>query len=92
MILGLPGISNLLNHVAQRVQALNLEQVEFLDPFDASQAFGAEVLSMSSLPVQNIFESLREADLSLSLTTNSGISMTPASRLTDDLRTLIRDN
>ena len=47
---------------------------------------------MSSLHVQNIFESLREADLSLSLTTNSGISVTPASRLTDDLRTLIRDN
>ena len=47
---------------------------------------------MSSLPVQNIFESLREAGLSLSLASNSGISVTPASRLTDDLRTLIRDN
>ena len=47
---------------------------------------------MSSLPVQNIFESLREAGLSLSLASNSGISVTPASRLTDDLRALIRDN
>ena len=47
---------------------------------------------MSSLPVQNIFESLREAGLSLSLAPSSGISVTPASRLTDDLRTLIRDN
>ena len=47
---------------------------------------------MSSLPVQNIFESLREAGLSLSLASNNGISVTPASRLTDDLRALIRDN
>ena len=47
---------------------------------------------MSSLPVQNIFKSLREAGLSLSLASNSGISVTPARRLTDDLRTLIRDN
>ncbi len=47
---------------------------------------------MSPLPVQNIFESLREAGLSLSLASNSGISVTPASRLTDDLRSLIRDN
>ena len=47
---------------------------------------------MSSLPVQNIFESLREAGLSLSLASSSGISVTPASRLTDDLRALIRDN
>ena len=47
---------------------------------------------MSSLPVQNIFESLRGAGLSLSLASNNGITVTPASRLTDDLRTLIRDN
>ena len=47
----LPGISSLLKQVAQVAQPLNLEQAEqpgeqpaFLDPFDASQAFDAEVL------------------------------------------------
>ena len=47
----LPGISNLSNQLAHVAQPLNLEQVEqvdeqvaFLDTFDASQAFDAEVL------------------------------------------------
>ena len=47
---------------------------------------------MSALPVQNIFESLHEAGLSISLASNGGIRVSPSSRLTDDLRTLIRGN
>ena len=47
---------------------------------------------MSALPVQDIFESLREAGLSISLASNGGIRVSPSSRLTDVLRTLIRGN
>ena len=47
---------------------------------------------MSALPVQDIFESLHEAGLSISLASNGGIKVSPSSRLTDDLRTLIRGN
>ena len=47
---------------------------------------------MSALSIQNIFECLHDAGLTVSLVTNGGLGVSPASRLTDDLRTLIRDN
>ena len=47
---------------------------------------------MSALSIQNIFECLHDAGLTVSLITNGGLGVSPASRLTDDLRTLIRDN
>ena len=47
---------------------------------------------MSALPVQCIFESLHNAGLSVSLAPNGGLGIRPASRLTDELRTLIRGN
>ena len=47
---------------------------------------------MSTLSIQNIFECLHDAGLTVSLITNGGLGVSPASRLTDDLRTLIRDN
>lgn len=47
---------------------------------------------MSALPVQVVFESLRDAGLSVSLAPDGGLGIRPASRLTDDLRALIRSN
>ena len=47
---------------------------------------------MSALSIQNIFECLHHAGLTVSLVTNGGLGVSPASRLTDDLRALIRDN
>ena len=47
---------------------------------------------MSALSIQNIFECLHDAGLTVSLVTNGGLGVSPANRLTDDLRALIRDN
>ena len=47
---------------------------------------------MSALSILNIFECLHDAGLTVSLVTNGGLGVSPASRLTDDLRALIRDN
>ena len=47
---------------------------------------------MSALPVQGIFESLHDAGLSVYLVSDGGLGIRPASRLTDDLRALIRSN
>lgn len=45
---------------------------------------------MSPLPVQDIFKTLHDAGLSVSLIPNGCIGISPASRLTDELRILIR--
>ena len=45
---------------------------------------------MSALPVQGIFESLHDAGLSICLTPDGGLGISPARCLTDELRVLIR--
>lgn len=47
---------------------------------------------MSALPVQDIFEALNDAGLSVSLAPEGGLGVAPASRLTHELRDLIRGN
>ena len=47
---------------------------------------------MSALPVQDIFEALHDAGLSVSLAPDGGLGVAPASRLTHELRDLIRSN
>ncbi len=47
---------------------------------------------MSALPVQTIFDALRDAGLNVSLAPDGGLSVAPASRLTQELRDLIRGN
>ncbi|MHB1199169.1 MAG: hypothetical protein ACYCZ6_06340 [Polaromonas sp.] len=47
---------------------------------------------MSALPVQTIFDALREAGLNVSLAPDGGLAVAPASRLTQELRDLIRGN
>ena len=47
---------------------------------------------MSALPVQDIFEILHVAGLSVSLVPDGGLGVAPASRLTNELRDLIRGN
>lgn len=47
---------------------------------------------MSTLPIQDIFETLHDAGLSVSLAPDGGLGVAPASRLTHELRNLIRSN
>lgn len=47
---------------------------------------------MSALPVQTIFDALRDADLNVSLAPDGGLAVAPASRITKELRDLIRGN
>jgi hypothetical protein len=47
---------------------------------------------MSALPVQNIFEVLHDAGLHVSLVSGGDLGVSPASRLTHELRDLIRGN
>ena len=47
---------------------------------------------MSALPVQGIFDALHDAGLSLSLAISGRLVVSPGSRLTPDLRDLIRGN
>jgi hypothetical protein len=47
---------------------------------------------MSALPVQDIFDALQGAGLSVSLAPSGGLVVSPASRLTSDLRELIKHN
>lgn len=47
---------------------------------------------MSALPVQDIFNALHDAGLSVSLVPGGGLAVSPGSRLTPDLRYLIRNN
>lgn len=47
---------------------------------------------MSALPVQTIFDALHDAGLSLSLASGGGLVVSPGSRLTPDLRELVKGN
>ena len=47
---------------------------------------------MSSLPIQDIFDALRNASLSVSLAFSGRLVVSPGSRLTPDLCDLIRGN
>lgn len=47
---------------------------------------------MSALPVQDIFDALHDAGLSVSLALSGRLVVSPGSRLTPDLRDLIRGN
>lgn len=47
---------------------------------------------MSALPVQDIFEVLHDAGLNVSLMPGGDLGISPASRLTGELRDLIRGN
>ena len=47
---------------------------------------------MSALPVHDIFEALHDAGLSVSLAPDGGLGVAPASRLTPDLRELVKGN
>ena len=47
---------------------------------------------MSAFPVHDIFEALHDAGLSVSLAPDGGLGVAPASRLTADLRELVKGN
>ena len=47
---------------------------------------------MSALPVQDIFDALHGAGLSVSLAPSGGLVVSPGSRLTPDLRELVKGN
>ena len=47
---------------------------------------------MSSLPVEGIFDALHEAGLSVLLASGGGLVVSPGSRLTPDLRELVKGN
>ena len=47
---------------------------------------------MSVLPVQDIFDALHDAGLSVSLASGGGLAVSPGSRLTHDLRELVKGN
>ena len=47
---------------------------------------------MSALPVQDTFDALHDAGLSVSLTPGGGLVVSPGSRLTPDLRELVKGN
>lgn len=47
---------------------------------------------MSALPVQDIFDALHDAGLSVSLAVSGGLVVSPGSRLTPDLRELVKGN
>jgi hypothetical protein len=47
---------------------------------------------MSALPVQSIFAALHDAGLSVSLASGCGLIVSPGSRLTPDLRELVKGN
>lgn len=47
---------------------------------------------MSALPVQDIFDALHDAGLSVSLAPGGGLVVSPGSRLTPDLRELVKGN
>ena len=47
---------------------------------------------MSALPVQDIFDALHDAGLSVSLAPSGGLVVSPGSRLTPDLRELVKGN
>ena len=47
---------------------------------------------MSALPVQGIFDALHDAGMSVSLAPGGGLVVSPGSRLTPDLRELVRAN
>ena len=47
---------------------------------------------MSALPVQDIFDALHGAGLRLSLAPSGGLVVSPGSRLTPDLRELVKGN
>ena len=47
---------------------------------------------MSALPVQDIFDALHDAGLSVSLALSGGLVVSPGSRLTPDLRELVKGN
>ena len=47
---------------------------------------------MSALPVQDIFCALHDAGLSVSLASGGGLVVSPGSRLTADLRELVKGN
>ena len=47
---------------------------------------------MSALPVQDIFDTLHDAGLSVSLALSGGLVVSPGSRLTPDLRELVKGN
>lgn len=47
---------------------------------------------MSALPVQGIFDALHDAGLSVSLASGGGLVVSPGSRLTPDLRELVKGN
>lgn len=47
---------------------------------------------MSALPVQDIFDALHGAGLSVSLAPSGGLVVSPASRLTPELRELVKGN
>lgn len=47
---------------------------------------------MSALPVQDIFDALHDAGLSVSLALSGGLVVSPGSRLTPNLRELVKGN
>ena len=47
---------------------------------------------MSALPVQGIFDVLHDAGLSVSIASSGGLVVSPGSRLTPDLRELVKGN
>ena len=47
---------------------------------------------MSALPVQGIFDALHDAGMSVSLAPGGGLVVSPGSRMTPDLRELVRAN
>lgn len=47
---------------------------------------------MSALPVQGIFDALHDAGMSVSLASGGGLVVSPGSRLTHDLRELVKGN
>ena len=47
---------------------------------------------MSALPVQGIFDALHDAGLSVSIASSGGLVVSPGSRLTPDLRELVKGN
>ena len=47
---------------------------------------------MSALPVQDIFDALRDAGLRVSLAPGGALVVSPGSRLTPDLRALVKGN
>ena len=47
---------------------------------------------MSALPVQDIFDALHDAGLRVSLAPSGGLVVSPGSRLTPDLRELVKGN